>query len=217
MDIESQIKFVFMLGSIVGFTVILATSVTVLPLSYIMNKYIHHNVAIRWFLGIFGTVFGVFVIVYALVMAILFNKQVYYFGLFPSYIPATVQAGGGEGEGEVGSWLTRIYELIRQLSSPFSIVADLFAIENFTDQGSNVYAAFREHIKQVYEGDIRIPKFDVDLMEKVKDAGKETTLGAWSSAMENLEEDCGALFAPISDFGDQRSDFGDQRSEITPV
>lgn len=201
MDIESQIKLVFMLGSFVGFTVILASSVTVLPVSYIMNKYIHHNVVIRWIMGVFAFIFGVFVIVYALVSAFVFGAPVYYFGLFPSYIPMTpttpvASESNEQAGGAAGSWLTRIYEVIRQLSSPFSIIADLFTIENFTEQGSNAYREFREHIKGVYEGDHKLPRFDAELMERVKDAGKETSLATWSSAMEHLEEDCGALFAP---------------------
>lgn len=198
MDIESQITFVFMLGSFVGCTVILASSVTVLPVSYIMNKYIHHNVVIRWIMGVFAFIFGVFVIVYALVSAFVFGAPVYYFGLFPSYIPMTTAASiqKEQAGGSAGSWLTRIYELIRQISSPFSIIHDLFTIENFTEQGSNAYQAFREHVKSVYEGDHTLPRFDAELMERVKDAGKETSLGAWSSAMEHLEEECGALFAP---------------------
>ena len=208
MDIESQIKIVLLLGSVVGFAVILLSNITVLPALYMMNKYIHHNVIMRWMMGVFGTIFGLFVIVYAFIMSIVFRKREYYYGLFPSYIPMGLAQNGGH-VGDVGnggnvqvqpvgpaeSWLSRVYDVILQLSSPFSILTDVFTIENFTLEDSNAYRAYRDHVKNIYEGDHNVPRFDVDLMERVKEAGKKYSLDEWSGAMHALEPECGKLFA----------------------
>jgi hypothetical protein len=194
MDIESEIWIIFQLGSIVGASVMLVASLTILPASYMMNKYIHHTVVLRWCMAVFGTIFGLFVVVYAFVMAVAFNKKVYYFGMFPSYIPMLAedtQSGGGEA----GSWLTRIYDSLLQLSSPLSIFTEMFVAENFLLPDSNAYQAYRENIKSIYEGNLEMPKFDVDLMARIKDAGHQPSLDTWMGAIGSLEADCGRAFA----------------------
>lgn len=200
MDIESEIWIIFQLGSIVGVSVMLVASLTILPASYMMNKYIHHTVVLRWCMAVFGTLFGLFVVVYAFVMAAAFNTKVYYFGMFPSYIPmlADTQSGGDRGgvhEGEAGSWLTRIYDSLLQLSSPLSILTEMFVSENFLLPDSNAYQAYRENIKSIYEGNLEMPKFDVDLMARIKDAGHQSSLDTWMGAIGSLEADCGRAFA----------------------
>jgi hypothetical protein len=195
MDIESEIWIIFQLGSIVGASVMLVASLTILPASYMMNKYIHHTVVLRWLMAVCGTLFGFFVVVYAFVMAVAFNKKVYYFGMFPSYIPmmTDTQSGGGEA----GSWLTRIYDSLLQLSSPLSIFTEMFVAENFLLPESNAYQAYRDNIKSIYEGNLEMPKFDVDLMAQVKEAGKQPSFDTWSGAMSDLEPDCRRAFASI--------------------
>ena len=193
MDIESEIWIIFQIGSIVGASVMLVASLTILPASYMMNKYIHHTVVLRWCMAVFGTLFGLFVVVYAFVMATAFNQKVYYFGMFPSYIPmlADTQSGGGEA----GSWLTRIYDSLLQLSSPLSIFMEMFVSENFLLPDSNAYQAYRDNIKSIYEGNLEMPKFDVDLMARIKDAGHQPSLDTWMGAIGSLEADCGRAFA----------------------
>jgi hypothetical protein len=200
MDIESEIKIVLLLGTVVGFFVILLSNITVLPASYMMNKYIHHNVIMRWMMCVVGTIFGLFVIVYAFIMSVVFRKTEYYYGLFPSYIPMGLTQNGGDVPvqtvGPAESWLSRVYDVILQMSSPFSILTDVITIENFTLEDSNAYRAYRDHIKNIYQGDLNAPRFDVDLMERVKEAGKKYSLDEWSGAMRVLEPECGKLFAP---------------------
>ena len=166
-----------------------------------MNKFIHHNVVMRWLSGVFGVLCGPVVVIYAMIMSIVFNKRMYYFGLFPSYIPmtlsegdSTIQAGGSDVAGPAESWLMRIYEVILQLSSPLTIITDMFTIENFTLEGSNAYRAFRDHVRMVYEGSINLPRLNVELMERVRAAGKESSLDSWSGAMQSLEGEFGAHF-----------------------
>lgn len=229
MDIESQIKIVVLMGTLVGFIVILISTITILPMSYMMNKYIHHNVIVRWLMGIFGVLTGPFVLIYAMVSAIVYNSaRPYYFGLFPSYIPMDVskkapQSGGAypvsdeekrqndssmpafpsplplplplpPSESVPKSWLTRIYDLILQLSSPISMFVDIFVSENFTVENSHPYAAFKEHINYIYGGNKNLPRFNTELMDAVKLAGVESTLDKWSGAMHSLEPECAKLF-----------------------
>jgi hypothetical protein len=193
MDLETQLSGVVMMGCMIGFAIVFVTTMTVFPISYMMNKYIYHATGIRILVAVAGLLFGVLVFVYAIVMSVLYGSNVYYFGLFPLYIPMeSEQSGGGEEEGEeVGpaeTWLTRMYKILLQLSSPLSILADIFRIENYTVPSSNANLAYTGMIKRVYEGNTELPRYDTKFLESMKHAGKASTLDTWMGEMRTLEQ-----------------------------
>lgn len=149
-------------GLAIGLSTMLIVTIIVFPISFVMNRYIYHNWAMRLLLG-FLTVFfpiGSFFVAFALG----WNRPAHYFGLFPL-------VSASENPPTPTGWFAFLFVAVRALLHPLSMFSDPTAYEKSVAHllaGEGVATVNEEHTRAAI------------------DAGAEMDLAKWQSQLASL-------------------------------
>ena len=152
-------------GLVIGFCILLISTMIFLPVSYVMNRFIYHRSVLRLLMGCFT----VLVAPIAFFIIILRNTPIHYFGLMPLMDTASKST-----EGDAGFVLPLFYSVLTAVFHPF--------VEFHGEDNSVGFKKSIEHLMAA-EGE---PTVNEALMEEVVAAGRQTDEAAWKSAMTAL-------------------------------
>jgi len=94
-----------------GISTLLFSTLTYIPASFVMNKFIYHAPAMRVILGIIAGAFSILSFIVILVMRCSSMEKVHYFGLFPTWMQTT--------DSEPTGWSAFFFKFLALFTHPF--------------------------------------------------------------------------------------------------
>lgn len=173
-------------GLALGLSAVAAITITVLPASYVMNKFSYHTALMRVIMGVIAAIgsFGTFAIILIGCATGGFSKP-HYFGLLPTFLDM-----GGPVTEPVGWWAS-VKRLVGVIAHPFKLFYDEKAYEENIERllvptdGPKVTISdplVDDGPSEIYKGAVYEPFF-----EKARKVGSIQNHTKWIDQMTALE------------------------------
>jgi hypothetical protein len=158
------------IGLSIGAGTMIVSSLILIPVSYVMNKFIYHGAVMRFVMGLLAGL-GSLLIIPPIIFLIFSSrfKKAHYFGLIP--------LRAATAEPEEASWVNFMFVIFRAFAHPFQWVAD--------------DAGYRDSIGAILapEGDTTV--VSEELFEAARIAGGIRNRNDWTAAMGDIRRDYG--------------------------
>jgi hypothetical protein len=166
------------IGFVAGISTLLIVSMVLIPVSYVMNRFIYHHSIMRIALGFVAFVLFPFFFVGMIIMYFTGLRPAHYFGLIPVYLQMTESV-------EPTGTFAFLFKILSVIPHPFLGSVD-------TADGVAAYQASMNPLLAA-EG---IPRLDEGLERRWTAAGDIPDDARWNETMRELKEPCENMFFP---------------------
>jgi hypothetical protein len=170
----------FGIGLAAGISTLLLVTMILIPVSYVMNRFIYHHWIMRVALGFVAFVLFPFFFIGMIIMAFAGLRPAYYFGLIPSYLQTTTP---GEPEG----FFAIFFKILSIIPHPF------LGFMN-TEEDIAGYKASVEPLMAAAGS----PVVNEELFNAARDAGTIEDDVKWNVVMDRLTPQFQAMFFPVT-------------------
>lgn len=189
-----------------GITILLFSSITFIPASYVMNKFIYHAAPMRVIMGILAGMFSLLSFLIILGKRLSGAERVHYFGLFPVWVKTT--------DNEPTGWTAFLFKFLTIIVNPFMMFFLDGDIEPFKKTFAWMLVDTSDQMNPltvtVGEKEVTIYKKVVNerFAKYVRDASTILDEKTWGKFMKRLMEPCQFIYKGSEDVFSSTSNVG---------